>query len=120
MIWPSRRCPSCGCTSARFCATAVSFSSAARVCARSSSIAADGAAAQDQAPAGAPSTVQADPATPPQTPATPPEKAEPQTPADPEKVTRTFVSTFFHNLGEDVKHIPRRNTMYWLAGGAAA
>lgn len=32
---------------------------------------------------------------------------------------RGFVSALFHNLGDDVKHVPRRNTIYWLAGGAA-
>jgi membrane-associated phospholipid phosphatase len=56
---------------------------------------------------------------------TPPEKAEPpvanpQEPGQAVEKTRGFISTFFHNLGDDVKHIPRRNTMYWLAGGAGA
>jgi membrane-associated phospholipid phosphatase len=32
---------------------------------------------------------------------------------------RSFVSTLVHNLGDDVKHLPRRNTVYWVAGGAA-
>lgn len=32
---------------------------------------------------------------------------------------RRFVPALFHNLVDDVKHIPRRNTIYWLAGGAA-
>lgn len=32
---------------------------------------------------------------------------------------RRFVSALLHNLVDDVKHIPRRNTIYWLAGGAA-
>jgi membrane-associated phospholipid phosphatase len=35
------------------------------------------------------------------------------------KPTRGFFSALFHNLGDDVKHMPRRNTVYWLAGGAA-
>src|ERR1700704_2228948 len=36
------------------------------------------------------------------------------------KPTRGFVSALGHNLVDDVKHIPRRNSVYWLAGGAAA
>ena len=35
------------------------------------------------------------------------------------KPTRGFFSTLFHNLGDDVKHIPRKNTLYWLGAGAA-
>jgi hypothetical protein len=35
------------------------------------------------------------------------------------KPTRGFFSALFHNLGDDVKHIPRRNSVYWLAGGTA-
>ena len=35
------------------------------------------------------------------------------------KPTRGFVSALVHNLGDDVKHIPRRNSLYWLGGGAA-
>jgi membrane-associated phospholipid phosphatase len=35
------------------------------------------------------------------------------------KPTRGFVSSLGHNLIDDVKHIPRRNSAYWLAGGAA-
>lgn len=35
------------------------------------------------------------------------------------KPTRGFFSALGHNLADDVKHIPRRNTLYWLAGGAA-
>jgi membrane-associated phospholipid phosphatase len=31
-----------------------------------------------------------------------------------------FVPTLLHNLVDDVKHIPRRNSVYWLAAGAAA
>ncbi|HEX5473203.1 MAG TPA: phosphatase PAP2 family protein [Vicinamibacterales bacterium] len=30
-----------------------------------------------------------------------------------------FIPAFVTNLVDDVKHIPRRNTIYWLAGGAA-
>ncbi len=33
---------------------------------------------------------------------------------------RSFLSTLFHNLGDDLKHLPRRNTVYWVAGGGAA
>ena len=35
------------------------------------------------------------------------------------KPTRGFFSTLFHNLGDDVKHIPRKNSLYWLGGGGA-
>jgi hypothetical protein len=35
------------------------------------------------------------------------------------KPTRGFFSALGHNLVDDVKHIPRRNTVYWLAGGGA-
>jgi hypothetical protein len=37
----------------------------------------------------------------------------------PAKPTRGFVSALFHNMGDDVKHMPRMNSVYWLAGGAA-
>jgi membrane-associated phospholipid phosphatase len=33
------------------------------------------------------------------------------------KPTRSFVSALAHNLFDDIKHIPRRNSAYWLAGG---
>jgi membrane-associated phospholipid phosphatase len=36
------------------------------------------------------------------------------------KPTRGFVKSLFYNLGDDVKHMPRRNSVYWLAGGGAA
>jgi membrane-associated phospholipid phosphatase len=39
---------------------------------------------------------------------------------EPAKPTRKFVPALFHNLGDDVKHIPRKNTLYWLAWGTAA
>ena len=55
-------------------------------------------------------------------PASPP----PQTPGqkvaaaeEPAKPTRSFFPALFHNLGDDIKHIPRKNTLYWLAAGAA-
>jgi len=34
------------------------------------------------------------------------------------KPTRGFFSALGHNLADDVKHIPRRNSVYWLAAGA--
>src|SRR5215213_1245526 len=37
----------------------------------------------------------------------------------PESPHRGFASTLFHQLGTDLKHIPRRNSLYWLAGGTA-
>ena len=53
--------------------------------------------------------------------------AEPQKPAGGEQVAigeeagkpqRGFFGTIFHNLGDDLKHIPRRNSLYWLAAGS--
>lgn len=35
------------------------------------------------------------------------------------KPTRGFFSALGHNLGDDVKHMPRWNSLYWLAGGGA-
>jgi membrane-associated phospholipid phosphatase len=35
------------------------------------------------------------------------------------KPTRRFGSALVHNLGDDFKHLPRWNTVYWLAGGGA-
>jgi membrane-associated phospholipid phosphatase len=38
-----------------------------------------------------------------------------------EQVARGFLSALGHNLVDDLRHIPRRNSLYWLgAGGAAA
>jgi len=37
-----------------------------------------------------------------------------------EKPTRNFPSALVHNLWDDVKHLPRQNSVYWLAGGGAA
>lgn len=34
------------------------------------------------------------------------------------KPTRGFFGALFHNLGDDLKHIPRRNSLYWLAAGS--
>ena len=36
------------------------------------------------------------------------------------KPTRNFPSALAHNLWDDVKHLPRQNSVYWLAGGGAA
>ena len=51
------------------------------------------------------------------------EKPEDHTPTlaakEAAKPTRGFFSALVHNLGDDVKHMPRMNTVYWLAGGAA-
>ncbi len=57
----------------------------------------------------------------PQPPATPEPPAAPQptTAAQEDKPTRGFVSALAHNLVDDVKHLPRMNSLYWLAGGGA-
>lgn len=39
---------------------------------------------------------------------------------EPAKPTRSFIPALFHNLGDDIKHIPRKNSIYWLAAGTAA
>jgi len=36
---------------------------------------------------------------------------------EPAKPTRSFFPALAHNLLDDVKHIPRRNSLYWLAAG---
>jgi membrane-associated phospholipid phosphatase len=36
------------------------------------------------------------------------------------KPTRNFASALVHNLYDDVKHLPRQNSAYWLAGASAA
>jgi hypothetical protein len=54
--------------------------------------------------------------------ATPPPSSPPnQEPvqAAPESPQRSFVSSLVHHLGDDLKHIPRRNSLYWLAAGTA-
>lgn len=53
-----------------------------------------------------------------QVPAAPPEQPPPA--ANEPKPTRNFASALVHNLGDDLKHLPRRNSAYWLAGGTAA
>jgi len=36
-----------------------------------------------------------------------------------QKPTRNFTSALVHNLGDDLKHLPRWNSVYWLAAGGA-
>ncbi len=36
---------------------------------------------------------------------------------EPKKQTRGFVSAISHNLVDDVKHLPRRNSLYWFIPG---
>ena len=57
-----------------------------------------------------------------QTPATPPPDSGQNVSEGEEaaKPTRNFLSALVHDLGDDVKHIPRRNTVYWLAWGTGA
>jgi membrane-associated phospholipid phosphatase len=38
---------------------------------------------------------------------------------EPTKRTRGFFSALYHNVVDDVKHLPRRNSLYFLAGGGA-
>jgi PAP2 superfamily len=56
------------------------------------------------------------PAQPPQDPAQKPPAAVGE---EGTKPTRGFLSSLGHNLKDDVKHLPRRNTAYFLAGGGA-
>lgn len=47
----------------------------------------------------------------------------PQTPPaavgeDAAKPTRAFFPALFHNMGDDLKHMPRMNSVYWLGAGA--
>src|SRR5262245_10466391 len=67
--------------------------------------------AQDTAAANepAPGAVQTNPDPAPQNP--------PATVGQSAKPTRGFFSALGHNLADDVKHIPRRNSVYWLGGG---
>jgi membrane-associated phospholipid phosphatase len=45
---------------------------------------------------------------------------KPQDPApEAAKPTRGFVSALIDNLGDDLRHMPRRNSIYFLAGGGA-
>jgi membrane-associated phospholipid phosphatase len=55
----------------------------------------------------------------------PPPPPDPQKPPaavgeEGKKPTRNFASALVHNLGDDIKHLPRQNSIYWLAGGSAA
>src|SRR6266540_104181 len=56
-----------------------------------------------------------------QPPATPPPDTGQKVAAAEEqtKPTRRFFSALFHNLADDMKHIPRKNSLYWLGGGGA-
>jgi len=36
---------------------------------------------------------------------------------EPAKPTRSFIPALAHNLVDDLKHIPRKNSLYWLAAG---
>jgi membrane-associated phospholipid phosphatase len=51
-------------------------------------------------------------------PTPPPAAQTPATPAPGEGPTRSFLSALLHNLGDDLKHMPRKNTLYWLAAGS--
>jgi membrane-associated phospholipid phosphatase len=42
-----------------------------------------------------------------------------QTGAGKDEPSRGFVKSLFVNLGDDLKHVPRRNSVYWLAAGTA-
>src|SRR6185436_13380870 len=35
------------------------------------------------------------------------------------KPNRRFFAALFHNLADDLKHVPRRNSVYFAAGGGA-
>jgi membrane-associated phospholipid phosphatase len=59
-----------------------------------------------------------DPATEQKPPAAVGEEGTKPTGAEDTKPARGFISALTHNLGDDLKHIPRRNSVYWLAGGA--
>jgi membrane-associated phospholipid phosphatase len=39
---------------------------------------------------------------------------------EPQKPTRGFAAALGHNLGDDIRHLPRRNSAYWLIGGGIA
>jgi membrane-associated phospholipid phosphatase len=57
----------------------------------------------------------------PKPPETPPASPTPddQQPQEVAQQTRSFFSALVHNLGDDLKHMPRRNSVYWAAGGGA-
>src|SRR5262245_41988971 len=55
----------------------------------------------------------------------PPPPPDPQKPPaaageEGKKPTRNFASALVHNLGDDIKHLPRQNSIYWLGGGGVA
>lgn len=52
-------------------------------------------------------------------PAPPTQGAEVADAEDQTTPRRSFFSQLFRNLSDDVKHIPRKNSLYWLAGGSA-
>ncbi len=39
---------------------------------------------------------------------------------EPQKPTRSFMDALGHNLLDDIKHLPRRNSLYWVVGGGFA
>jgi membrane-associated phospholipid phosphatase len=49
----------------------------------------------------------------------PPQKPPVAVAEEATKPTRGFFSALGHNLKDDVKHLPRKNTLYFLAGGGA-
>lgn len=55
----------------------------------------------------------------PPAPPTDPQKPPAAVGEEPTKPTRNFASALVHNLGDDIKHLPRQNSVYWLAGGGA-
>ncbi len=48
-----------------------------------------------------------------------PDDLQPPIASEP-KPTRNFPSALVHNLGDDFKHMPRRNSWFWLGAGALA
>src|SRR5436190_9000359 len=49
----------------------------------------------------------------------PPAQAPVQTGAGKQEPERGFVKALVFNLGDDLKHIPRKNSLYWVGAGAA-
>lgn len=54
-----------------------------------------------------------------QAPAPPNPAGGQDSPAPVAEEARGFFSTLVHNLADDLKHLPRQNSVYWLAGGTA-
>jgi membrane-associated phospholipid phosphatase len=48
-----------------------------------------------------------------------PAPAAPAAPAKPDPEEHGFVKGLFVNLGDDLKHVPRKNSLYWVAAGTA-